>query len=150
MENEDGALITVILNFDVKIVWKEVIVSGVSEINCFLVGLDYKYNSVEDPRYSYTEADLNDTSCNEYLMELYGTIMLICATFTVTFATLGITIFMKGIGLSAFTTSQIGGFAFLSVTAINLAAAVCLVIAAVAIIILIVYAILYFLEATSC
>ncbi|MHA1408543.1 MAG: hypothetical protein ACTSSG_14350, partial [Candidatus Heimdallarchaeaceae archaeon] len=37
-------------------------------------------------------------------------------TFTVTFATLGITIFMKGIGLSAFTTSQIGGFAFLSVT----------------------------------
>jgi len=150
MEDEDGALITVILNFDVKIVWKEVIVQGESEIHCFLVGLDYKYNNVEDPRYSYTEEDLNDTNCNEHLMDIYGSIMLICATFTATFATLGITIFMKGIGLSLLSTSQIGGYAFSTIAAINLASSVCLIIAAVALIILIVVTILYFLEASSC
>ena len=109
IEYEEGELITVILTFKTKIVWGEVTVPGGTEIHAFLIGSDYKYNGQTDSRNSYSNADLNDSDCNQALLEYYGISATIYATFAVGAATLGVPIFLTGTRVATWATAMILG-----------------------------------------
>ncbi|MHA1868952.1 MAG: hypothetical protein ACTSXD_12995 [Candidatus Heimdallarchaeaceae archaeon] len=149
IEYEDGALISVRLSFNVKIVWQEVAVTGGSEIHCFLVGLDYVYNGQTDPRQSYTQADLNDTDCNNALMEFYSQMIWVCTTVGMGFATLALTAFLVGASVATWSEVVIGSTTImLSIFLLKLSL-VLAVFAVVALIVAVIFGVFWYLQARS-
>ncbi|MBY8999850.1 MAG: hypothetical protein KGD64_02955 [Candidatus Heimdallarchaeota archaeon] len=150
IEYVDGALISVRLSFNVKIVWQEVAVSGGSEIHCFLVGLDYIYNGQTDPRQSYTQADLNDTECNNALMEFYNQCIWVCTTVGMGFTILALTAFIAGASVAAWSEVVIGTTTIMLSAFLLKLSLVLVVLVAVALILAVIFGVFWYLQTRSC
>jgi len=150
IEYEDGELISVILTFKVRIVWAEVTIPGGTEIHAFLSGSDYKYNGQTDPRSSYSLTDLNDSDCNQALLDYYGSAAAICATFAVSTATLGIPIFILGTRVATWSVAMIFGQSVSYALLLQWIGVVLIVVAIITFIASIYYLVKWSLEASGC
>jgi hypothetical protein len=150
IEYEDGELISVILTFKVRIVWAEVTIPGGTEIHAFLSGSEYEYNGQTDPRNSYSLTDLNDSDCNQALLDYYESAAAICATFAVSTATLGIPIFIVGVRVASWSVATIFGHSVSYALLLQWIGVVLIVVAIIAFIATIYYLVMWSLESNSC